>query len=79
MVPVGIIIVAAKNKCFLIWIVDVKFLYFQSDKSLVKKIFTSNPASRLELSHENYLELLRSIHGLADSGDEWNRDLDDNV
>ena len=74
-----IILVFAKIKGFRIWVVDVKLTYLQSDKPLMRKIFITNPAPEFDLSHEECLELLKPIYGLADSGDELHRTLDDYV
>ena len=78
-VSVRIILVVAKIKCFRIWVVDVQLAYPQSDKQLIRKIFIKNPAPKFELSPEDFLELFKPIYGLADSGDERHRTLDDNV
>ena len=51
----------------------------QSDKPLRRKIFIENLVRELELSPEQYWELPKPIYCLADSGDEWNRTLDDHV
>ena len=64
-----IILVVMKIKRFRIWVVHVKLAYLQSDKSLIRKIFITNLAPQPELSPEEGLEHLKSIYGLADSGD----------
>ena len=46
---------------------------------LIRKIFITNPAPKLELSPEERLELLKLIYDLADARDEWNRTLDDHI
>ena len=78
-VSVRIILVIARIKGFRIWVVDVMLAYLQSDKPLIWKIFITNPAPEFELSPEECLELLKPIYGLADSGGEWHRTLDDHV
>ena len=67
--------VVARVKGTRIWVVDVQLAYLQSDKSLMRKIFITNPAPELELSHGECLEHLKSIYDYADSGDEWHRTL----
>ena len=50
---VRIILVFAKIKRFRIWVVDVKLVYLQSDKPLMRKMFSTNPAPEFELSLRN--------------------------
>ena len=69
-VSVYIILVAAEIKDLRVWIFDVKFIYLQSDKLLLRKMLVTNPAPELKLAAKELLELLKSIGGLADSGDE---------
>ena len=76
-VSVRTVLFVAKIKGFRIRVVDVKLAYLQSDKLLIRKIFITNPVPLFELSPEECLELFKQIYGLADSGDEWHRTLDD--
>ena len=69
----------AKEKGFRLWFVEVKLAYVQSEKSLIRKIFITNPAPELDLSPHEYLELLKPTCGLADSGDQWHKTLDDHI
>ena len=39
----------------------------------------TNPAREFELSLEVFLELLRPVYGLSNSGDEWHLALEDHV
>ena len=69
-VSVRLIFVVAKIKGFHIWVVDVKLVCLQSDKSLIRKIVITNPVPEFELSPHECIELPKSIYGLTDSGDE---------
>ena len=60
-ISVHIILVFAKINSFRILVVDVNFAYLQSDKPLIRKIFITNSAPELELSAEEFPELLKII------------------
>ena len=62
--------IVVKVKHFRIWIVDIKHAYFLSDKPLIRKVFNTKHAPEFELSPEVYLEHIKPIKGLIDSGDE---------
>ena len=70
LVSLHIILVVAKIKDICICVVDFKLAYLRSDRAFIRKIFITNPATRFELSPEEFLELHKSIYGIADLGDE---------
>ena len=76
---IHIILVVAKIKGYRIWVVDVKLVYLQSDRHLIRIIFIMNPETELELYPQECLELLLPIFGLAESEDEWHQALDHHV
>ena len=57
-----ITLIVTKIKCFCTWVVYVKLAYLQFDKPLIGKILITNLAPILELSPEQYFELLKPIY-----------------
>ena len=78
-VSVDIVQVVAKIKASRVWVVDVKLNFLQYDKPFVRKIFIANPAPVFKLSVEHCPRRPKPIDGLAKSGDEWHRILDDDI
>ena len=78
-VSVRIILVVAQIKGSRIWVVVVKVIYLQSDKTLIRKMFITSCTPELKLSSAEFLNLLRPIYSLADSEDELCRTLDDHL
>ena len=63
----------------MMWLVDLRLAYFQSNMTLIRKIIITNPAPELELYPGECLDLPKTIYGLADPGDKCHRALDARV
>ena len=62
---------------FDIWSSDVRQAYLQFTEPMSRELFITKPVPESELQSEHCLKLLKPRHGLCDSGDLWNKTLDE--
>ena len=60
---------------FIVWSSDVKLAYLQSREPMNRRVFIRDPAIQFGLEDGQYLELLKPLYGLSDSGDSWHATL----
>ena len=60
---------------FTVWSSDVKLAYLQSKEPMNRRVFIRDPALQFGLADGQYLELLKPLYGLSDSGDNWHATL----
>ena len=70
-VSVCILLIIARAKRYIIWVVDIKLSYLQSDKPFIRNMFITYPAPKSDLSPQERFELLIPIYSLAESGGQW--------
>lgn len=62
---------------FDIWTADVRQAYLPSPEPLLREVFIKDPVPEFGLPSNHCLQLLLPLYGLCESGDLWNRILDD--
>ena len=73
------ILVIEKINDFHIWTIDTRLVYSRSDKLVHHEETNYEPAPELQIPPDEYLELLRPINGLDNSGYKWHEILDNHL
>lgn len=66
----------AANHGFDVCTSDFKQAYLQSEDPLGRSVYIRDPLAEFNLSQNEWLQLLKPLYGLCDSGDLWNGTLD---
>ena len=62
-VPLYVLLLTGEGQEFRLWAVDFRLAYLKSDKSLIRKIFITDPAPESDPPLHECLELLKLVYG----------------
>lgn len=73
---IPLLLALAATHGFDIWTSDVRQAYLQSTDPLARDVFIARPVPEFELDPSQFLQILKPLYGLCESGDLWHETLD---